>query len=41
MTLGEDTRYGRSQENQIKNMTLETCDDAQSAYQTWNNRTVE
>ncbi len=35
LTLAEDTRFGRSKQNQIKNLSLETCDDALSAYQTW------
>ena len=40
-TLGEDTRTGRSDVNQIKVMTLETCSDEQAAYQTWNARTAD
>ncbi len=39
LTLGEDTRFGRSQQNQIKALTLQSCDDALSAYQTWSTRT--
>ncbi len=35
LTLAEDTRFGRSQENQIKNLSLEPCDDHISAYQSW------
>lgn len=38
-TVAEDTRGGRSDANQIKALTLETCDDAQAAYQTWRVRT--
>lgn len=34
-TAGEDTRSGRSDANQIKVLTLETCGDNLSAYQTW------
>ncbi|NND43388.1 MAG: hypothetical protein HKO04_15070 [Silicimonas sp.] len=41
VTLAEDTRTGRSDTNQIKEMTLETCDDAQAASQTWSFRTAE
>ncbi|MEL7459529.1 MAG: hypothetical protein AAFX45_08090 [Pseudomonadota bacterium] len=39
--VGEDTRSGRSDANQIKALSLQTCDDAQAAYQTWGVRTVE
>ncbi|PVB60461.1 ricin-type beta-trefoil lectin domain protein [Labrenzia sp. 011] len=35
LTLAEDTRFGRSKENQIKNLSLEPCEDSRSAYQTW------
>ncbi|MEM5585827.1 ricin-type beta-trefoil lectin domain protein [Roseibium sp. AS2] len=35
LTLAEDTRFGRSKENQIKNLSLETCEDSLSSYQTW------
>ncbi len=35
LTLAADSRFGRSQENQIKSLTLEPCADAQAAYQTW------
>ena len=38
LTAGEDTRSGRSSTNQIKTLTLETCSDAQAAYQTWSVR---
>lgn len=41
VTLGEDTRFGRSQENQIKNMTLETCEETMAASQIWSYRTAE
>lgn len=37
-TAGEGTRSGRSDVNQIKALTLETCDDSKSAYQTWSVR---
>jgi len=40
-TVGESTRSGRSDANQIKVLTLETCDDDQAAYQTWGVRTAE
>lgn len=35
VTLAEGTRSGRSDVNQIKVMSLETCDQALSAYQSW------
>ena len=41
MTVGEDTRSGRSDANQIKVLTLETCDADKAAYQTWAVRTAE
>lgn len=41
VTLGEDTRTGRSDTNQIKAMTLEACDEAQAANQVWSYRTAE
>lgn len=34
-------RSGRSDANQIKVLSLETCSDDQAAYQTWAVRTVE
>ncbi|MBD8875339.1 ricin-type beta-trefoil lectin domain protein [Roseibium polysiphoniae] len=37
-TLGEDTRSGRSNVNQIKGLSLQACDEAKAAYQTWNVR---
>lgn len=40
-TAAEDTRSGRSDANQIKVLSLETCDDAKAAYQTWAVRTAE
>ncbi|WP_424934117.1 ricin-type beta-trefoil lectin domain protein [Amaricoccus macauensis] len=39
-TLGEETRGGRSDSNQIKVLSLEPCDDDQAAYQTWNVRSA-
>ncbi len=39
VTLGEDTRSGRSSTNQIKVLTLETCDASRAAYQNWATRT--
>lgn len=41
VTLGEETRTGRSDANQIKVMSLEACDDSLAAYQTWSVRTAE
>lgn len=38
-TVGGDTRSGRSDTNQIKNLTLETCEADRAAYQTWATRT--
>lgn len=34
-SAGEDTRSGRSDVNQIKTLTLETCQDGLSAFQIW------
>ncbi|WP_018689067.1 ricin-type beta-trefoil lectin domain protein [Ahrensia kielensis] len=39
-TVGEDTRSGRSDTNQIKVLSLEPCDANQAAYQTWSVRTA-
>lgn len=41
VTLGQDTRTGRSPTNQIKTLTLEACGDERAAYQSWANRTAE
>ena len=41
LTVAEATRSGRSDANQIKVLSLETCSDDQAAYQTWAVRTVE
>ncbi|MBU2963432.1 RICIN domain-containing protein [Citreicella sp. C3M06] len=41
VTVGADTRFGRSEENQIKALTLEPCTDARAAYQIWGNRSAE
>ncbi|WP_371156963.1 hypothetical protein [Jannaschia sp. 2305UL9-9] len=38
VTLGEDTRTGRSDTNQIKALSLSTCDNALLAYQLWSGR---
>ena len=38
MTVAEDTRSGRSDANQIKVLSLETCSDDQAAYQMWGAR---
>ncbi len=41
LTVAEDTRSGRSDANQIKVLSLETCDDAKTAYQSWAVRTAD
>lgn len=41
LTLGEETRSGRSESNQIKELSLEECSDERAAYQTWAVRTAE
>lgn len=41
VTVAQDTRSGRSDANQIKVLSLETCNDDQAAYQTWGVRTAE
>lgn len=41
ITIAESTRSGRSSANQIKVLSLETCDAGLSAYQTWAVRTAE
>lgn len=38
LTLAEATRTGRSDANQIKVLSLENCNEASSAYQTWSVR---
>ncbi len=40
-TVAEATRSGRSDANQIKVLSLEPCDEALAAYQTWGIRTAE
>lgn len=35
LTVGEDTRTGRSDTNQIKALTVETCSAEKAAYQEW------
>ena len=40
LTLGEDTRAGRSDTNQIKTLTLEECSDEAAPRQIWGNRTA-
>ena len=40
VTVGADTRSGRSDTNQIKVLTIEPCSDDLAAYQTWGVRTV-
>lgn len=39
-TVGEDTRSGRSDTNQIKALSLETCDEGRAAYQVWSARSA-
>ncbi|MEL6521669.1 MAG: ricin-type beta-trefoil lectin domain protein [Pseudomonadota bacterium] len=41
VTVAEDTRSGRSDANQIKVLSLETCDEGQAAYQNWAVRTAD
>ncbi|MGP6086700.1 ricin-type beta-trefoil lectin domain protein [Antarctobacter jejuensis] len=41
LTLGDDTRFGRSQTNQIKALTLADCSTDSAAYQTWAYRTAK
>lgn len=41
VTVAEATRSGRSDANQIKVLSLETCSEAQAAYQNWGVRTAE
>ena len=41
LTLTGETRTGRSDENQMIAMTLQSCSDEQAIYQTWSNRTAE
>lgn len=40
-TLADDTRSGRSDANQIKALSLESCDQGRAANQTWSVRTAE
>lgn len=40
-TVAEDTRGGRSDANQIKVLSLETCSEDLAAYQNWGVRTAE
>ncbi len=40
LTLGKDTRSGRSATNQIKALSLAECDTDQAAYQIWGHRTA-
>jgi len=35
LTVGKDTRTGKSDANQIKVLTLESCSDDQSGFQVW------
>jgi len=41
LTLADETRTGRSQENQMKALSLEVCTDDLAASQTWSNRGLD
>lgn len=41
LTVGDATRTGRSERNQIKPLTLQPCSGDRAAYQTWSNRTAD
>lgn len=41
ITLAEETRTGRSDENQMKALSLKPCAEDLAAYQTWSNRGLE
>jgi len=41
VTLAEETKTGRSDENQMKALSLESCSTDLAALQTWANRTLE
>jgi len=41
LTLEDETRTGRSEENQMKTMSFMACSDELAASQTWSNRSVE
>ncbi len=41
VTLAEETRTGRSEENQMKALSLETCSADAAASQTWATRTAD
>ncbi|QPM90868.1 ricin-type beta-trefoil lectin domain protein [Pseudooceanicola algae] len=41
LTLGDDTRFGRSETNQIKSLTLAECATDAAASQTWAYRTAD
>ena len=41
LTVAEETRSGRSDANQIKVLSLETCSEDLTAYQNWGVRTAE
>lgn len=41
LTLADETRTGRSPENQMKALSLETCSADMAASQTWSNRTAQ
>lgn len=41
LTLAEETKTGRSDENQMKALSFEPCSDDMVGYQVWANRTAE
>lgn len=41
LTLAEETRTGRSAENQMKALSLQACSSEMEASQVWSNRTAE
>ena len=41
LTLGDETRLGRSKENQMRTLTLQACSEEAAALQTWDNRTAK
>ncbi|MEL7151223.1 MAG: ricin-type beta-trefoil lectin domain protein [Pseudomonadota bacterium] len=40
VTLAEETRTGRSEENQMKALSLETCSEDMASSQVWSNRSA-
>ncbi len=41
VTLAEETRTGRSDDNQMKALSLQACSNDLASFQTWANRTAE